>query len=736
MARSSGTTTPRPGGTPPPARGARPGWILAAAALLIAVTLGLVLVARRSPRAPNLLLVSIDTLRADRVSAYGYAEPTTPVLDALAARGARFASAQSASPLTGPSHATILTGQYPPVHGVRDNVRFSIAAASTTLAERLGRAGYETAAFVGAFPVAGAFGFSRGFSVFDEGFHATARAGQVAERPANEVADAAAGWLRARGAKPFLAWVHFYDPHEPYAPPAAERARFAHPYDGEVAFSDAQLGRLLEALRAAAVEERTLVVVLSDHGEGLGEHGESTHGLLLYESTLRVPFVMAGPGVPPGRVVAERVGTIDVLPTLLALLGLPRPEGLPGRDLRPALAGGRLRDEPLYAESLYGRLNCRWAPLRAWTEGGFKLVAGGHSELFDLAGDPGERSDLAASQPERAGRLRGALERAMAAMAPGGDRAAPARLSAEQTEALRALGYVAGGGGGGALDDPRLSDPRNHVRALERLRVLGGASGAAVAPALNEAVALAKADPGNPLAHEVIAGLAFQSGRLELAAEALGRFVEIEPERADVLARRGDLLRTLGRLEEAERDLRRAVSLGSTEDWPARVALAETLVARGGLAEAESLLAGVLAQAPRDRAALVAQARLRRAQGRTDEALTGLEAAAQGGDTEALLELAEAQAEAGRFSASREAALRVLATSPAHPWALALVGHALVLEGRRAEGEAQLELALRARPRRPQVWLRLAAAFDAAGREDLARRCRAEIGRQQQPARR
>jgi len=727
MARSSDATAPRSGETPPTPARARFRPTPAAAVLLILAAVGVVLFARRSPRPPNLLLVTIDTLRADRVSAYGYGRPTTPVLDALAARGARFSNAQSASPLTGPSHATILTGHYPPVHGVRDNARFSIAAASTTLAERLGRAGYETAASVGAFPVAGAFGFARGFSTFDEGFHATAQ-GQVAERPANEVADVAVGWLSRRGAKPFLAWVHFYDPHEPYAPPAAERARFAHPYDGEIAFTDAQLGRLLEALRAAGVEERTLVVVLSDHGEGLGEHGESTHGLLLYESTLRVPLVIAGPGVPPGRVVEERVGTIDVLPTLLALLGLPRPEGLPGRDLRPAMSGSRLRPEPLYAESLYGRLNCRWAPLRAWTEGGVKLVAGRHDELFDLDADAGEQGDLAAAQPERRQRLRAALDRAVAAMAPGGDRASPARLSAEQTEALRALGYVAGGGGGGLLDDPDLPDPRGRVHTLERLRVLGGATGPALGQALNEAVGLARADPGNPLAHEVVAGLAFQGGRLALAAEALGRFVEIEPERADVLARRGDLLRTLGRLDEAESDLRRAVALGSAEETPARVALAETLLARGALAEAESLLAGVLARAPSDPGALVTQARLRQAQGRTDEALAGLEAAARGGETEAVLELAEAQAQAGRPGPSREAALRVLAGSPAHPWALALVGHALVLEGRRAEGEEKLQLALRAGPRRPQVWLRLAAGFDAAGRGELARRCRTEAG--------
>ena len=704
-----------------------PGLRLAAAAALVALAIAGLLLAKRSAAPPSLLLVTIDTLRADHVSAYGYPQPTTPSLDGLARRGVRFASAQSASPLTGPSHATLLTGHYPPVHGVRDNARFVIGDRTPTLAERLQRAGYDTAAFVSAFPVAAAFGFGRGFEVFDEGLHA-ARAGQLAERPANEAADAAAAWLRGRGARPFFAWVHFYDPHEPYAPPAAERARFPLPYDGEVAFADGQVGRLLGVLREAGLERRTLVAVLSDHGEGLGEHGESTHGLLLYESTLRVPFVLAGPGVPEGRVVSERVGTIDALPTLLALLGLPAPEGLPGRDLRPALAGRPLPRQPLYAESLYGRLNCRWAALRCLTDGESKLVAGGRDELFDLANDLGERSDLSASEPVRASGMRDGLHRLVAAMAPAGDRALPSALSPDQAEKLRALGYVASGGGQGPLDDPGLPDPRDRVAAFERLRALGGARGGALRAALGEALALAREDRGNPFAHEVTAGLAFEAGELALAADAFERFLELEPERADVRARRGDLLRTLGRLPEAERELRRAVAESAKgADLVARVALARTLVARGdgALAEADMLVAEALAREPRGGQVVVAQAELRRAQGRGDEAIAALEAAARGGDVEARLELAETYAELGRPSASREAADGVLATSPAHAWALALAGHARVLEGQRAAGVAMLEQALRVGPRRPQAWLRLAAGFEAAGRPDLARRCRA-----------
>ncbi len=698
------------------------------AVLLLAAAAGLVL-NRRSPQRPNVLLITIDTLRADRVGAYGHREPTTPVLDALAARGVRFASAQSASPLTGPSHATLLTGHYPPVHGVRDNARFTIGARSTTLAERLSRLGYQSAAFVAAFPLAGAFGFGRGFAVFDEGLVPAAQSGQVAERPADAVAGAALPWLQAAAARddaPFFAWVHFFDPHQPYAPPEPLRARFADPYDGEIAFVDSQVGRLLEVLRRAGVEERTIVIVVSDHGESLGEHGESTHGLLLYEATLRVPLLMAGPGVPAGRVVEERVGTIDVLPTLLGLLGQPLPEGLHGRDLRPSLAGRELRPEPLYAESLYGRLNCRWAPLRAWTHGDLKLIAGQRDELFDLATDPAERDDLAAVRAPDTTRLRGALERALAAMAPGGDRASPAALSATQAESLRALGYVAGGGGGGALDAPGLPDPRDRVATLERLRVLGGAAGEAAPAALAEALSLARSDADNPLVHELVVGLAVRTGQLALAAEALGRFVELVPERVEAREQLGSLLRSLGRLEEAERELRRAVAESPAGATGVRVALADTLIARGSLPEAEALLDGVLARERDSRAALLAQARLKQAQDRGGEALALLEAVAEAGgnDQEALLALAEAYAQAGRPRASLQVAERVLSVSPAHPWALGLAGHALAVEGRRAEALALLQDALRAGPRRSQVWSRLAAGFEAAGEPGLATRCR------------
>ncbi|HWX24082.1 MAG TPA: sulfatase, partial [Vicinamibacteria bacterium] len=373
---------------------------------LLLVALLPIFLLRAPSSAPNLLFVTIDTLRADHVGAWGYAGAATPALDGLAARGVRFAHAETAVPLTGPSHSTIFTGLYPPLHGVRDNVIFTLDERHPTLAVLLKRRGYRTAAFVAAYPVAKAFGFGQGFDEYHENFHEIPIPGQGAERPGNEVADQAIGWLQREAPGPFFAWVHFYDPHAPYTPPSPYRERFAgRLYDGEIAFADAQLGRVLDTLKATGQEKNTAVVVMADHGESLGDHDEQTHAILIYESTLHIPLIFAGRGVPRGRVVSDRVGTVDVLPTVLGLLGVPAPDGLSGRDLRPALEGHSLRPQPLYAESLFGRLNCRWSSLRALTLEDWKLIQGGGTEVFDLAHDPQETRDLSAAEPERAQRL-------------------------------------------------------------------------------------------------------------------------------------------------------------------------------------------------------------------------------------------------------------------------------------------------------------------------------------------
>jgi arylsulfatase A-like enzyme/Tfp pilus assembly protein PilF len=706
--------------------GARRRRLTLATVAILAVGAGIaVWSATRRARHPSLLLVTIDTLRADRVGAYGYARAATPTLDALAAGGVRFENARSASPLTGPSHATVLTGQYPPSHGMRENVNFILDPRRPTLAERLKSAGYETAAFVGAYPVGGAFGFGRGYDLYDEHLRPNPGIGQGAERPGNEVADAAVAWLARRHKRPFFAWVHFYDPHLPYAPPPPFSDTFAdRPYDGEIAFADTQVARLLAALRQSGAEDRTLLAVLSDHGEGLGDHGEQTHGLLLYDSTLRVPFLLAGPGVPRGRTVAEPVGTIDLVPTLLALLGLPSVPDLPGRDLRPALQGGRLREEPLYAEALFGRLNCRWAALRGWVRGNWKLVEGGETELFDVASDPEERRNLAEKEPERVARMRQALKQAVEKIAPGGDRPRPFTISPDQAERLASLGYTAGTGGSGPIDDPSLPDPRPRVGSLERLQGLQGATGPAIDPALREVGAILENDRENPFGLFVLASLAYRGGHLSLAEKAFARTLELDPERPVIRQYYGALLRDLGRIDASERELRIAVAQAAADDYITQVELGETLIAADKLDEAERLLRGVLVKEPSHAKAIGMLGRLLLRQGRLDEAVPKLEQAGAKGEAEPLLELAEAYLRLGRAADAQRAAARVLERSPAHPWALGLSAHALVLQGQRDQALAMLRRAVAIGPRRSAVWMALAAAYEAAGEAALAERCR------------
>ncbi len=681
---------------------------------------------RFHPRRPNLLLVTIDTLRADHVGAYGAGFAHTPTLDALAARGARFEHAETAVPMTGPSHATILTGLYPPVHGVRDNVVFSLDPSHKTLATLLKTAGYRTAAFVGAYPVAAAFGFKQGFETFTENFKESEIPGAGAQRRANEVIDDALDWLGRQDGAPWFAWVHLYDPHAPYDPPEPYRTTYVdRPYDGEIAFADAQLGRALDWLRASGHEADTVVAVLADHGESLGEHRETTHAVLVYEATLRVPLLLAGPGVPPA-VVSSRVSTVDVAPTLLRLLDVEPPFVMRGRDLRPALRGQGLPPEPLYAESLFGRLNCRWSSLRAWTtDDGWKLVDGSRAELFRLEDDPGESHDLSRAEPERVARLRAALRSALGVMAPAGDQARATATSPERESQLKSLGYVGGSGGAGSLDEPGLPDPRDRVELYDRLQVVLRAQNIPLDRATDEAAAIAAQDPGNPFAHSTVASLAYRRGRLAEAEAAYRRSLALDPDQAGVRQNYGKLLRDMDRLPDSERELRAALAQTDADDVRTRASLAQTLALLGKNEEALHLVADALRIEPHDPESLAVKGRLSEAAGRFADAEASLSAAADGGDVDARIELARFHLRRGEAAKARSDAERVLSAQAGHPWALAVLGQAQVLEGRRDLGLATLRRAEALHPRRPEAWSSLADGFAAAQDQAAAARCRA-----------
>ncbi|HEY0556959.1 MAG TPA: sulfatase, partial [Thermoanaerobaculia bacterium] len=344
--------------------------------------------ATAKPARPNLVLITMDTTRADHLGAWGYPYAHTPNLDALAARGTRFVRCDTAAPITLPSHASILTGLFPPRHGVRDNGTFVLSPKVETLAERLAARGYDTAAVVSAVVLARRQGLDQGFRVYDDDLGAGYTQGSLVSERTADATTAAALKAMAGLKAPFFLWVHYYDPHEEYRPPTrfADAARGpSRLYDGEIAFMDEQIGELLKRLPAG-----TDVLAVGDHGEMLGEHGEATHGLLLYKAARRVPLLFAGPDVPAGRVSDCLVRTVDIAPTLLGLAGAPVGKlGLDGRGLLP-LAAGKDCSRETYTESFLPFFAYKWYPLRSLGDDRFLYMKAPKSSLYDLAGDPGE----------------------------------------------------------------------------------------------------------------------------------------------------------------------------------------------------------------------------------------------------------------------------------------------------------------------------------------------------------
>ena len=458
--------------------------------------------AERAPRHPNLVLVTLDTVRADHLGCYGYGQAITPTLDRLAAEGVRFTDASSAVPLTLPSHTTVLTGLLPLHHGLRNNGVGALRAGTPTLATLLSRAGYRTGAFVGAFGLDHRFGLKPGFEVYDDEIERDPKAGFTleAERPGREVMDRALAWLETDDARPFFLWVHLYDAHAPYTPPPAWAARHpGRPYDGEISEVDEQVGRLLEALRRRGVDGRTVVAVAADHGEGLGDHGELTHGLLLYEPTLHVPLLLRAPWGLKARVVKAPVSLVDLAPTLAGLLGQAFAGPLDGRDLsRTLLAGGEPADAEVYAETRYPA-TFGWSPLAAMRRRDLKYNSSSRPELFDLRRDPKESANLLAT-PAGQDPGRGFARRLADLEATASKGAVPA-ADAETPATLASLGYVAGSsagaGGPGCGSGP---DPRTVVDLFQRFeraneRLTGGDAKAAA----SELATLVAADPANPV---------------------------------------------------------------------------------------------------------------------------------------------------------------------------------------------------------------------------------------------
>ncbi len=692
----------------------------------------------RTTRAPaNVLVVTLDTLRADRVGAYGYAAARTPVLDGLAARGARFSAATTTTPLTLSAHTSLFTGMWPTAHGVRDNTGFYVDDALTTLAEQLKGHGYRTGGFVGAFVLDARWGIAQGFDHYFDEFDLSEDVGpglDAIQRRGAEVVDAAMAWLKQPDPKPFFAWVHLYDPHTPYDAPAEYAARFPATrdgaYDAEVAYTDAQLGRLLAALEADGRLANTIVVVLADHGEQLGEHREQSHGFFIYDAAVQVPLIIAAPGVA-ARVVSDQVRIIDVMPTVLELAGVDIPAAVQGASLKPALGGAR---QPLlaYSESWYPRFHFGWSELRAVRDGRYKFIQAPRRELYDLAADPRELNNLAASDPARADGLERALRALVAQTSRAGASTGPQPVDAAAEQRLRALGYVGSTSAKNLEERPR-RDPKDAIELYNLLHLAGSDSEAGLydeaAAKVRQALAV---DPDIIEAHSRLGNIYSKAGRHAEAAAAYQRALTLDPEHLLSTYNLALSYRALGKIDEAIVGLERTQQL-DPRSGRAHFQLGDIYMQRGEPAKALEVLQRGL-KLDVDRAPFLvklAEAHLELKQ--LDQAERAL--------TEALklrpdvprgsYNLALVHEQRGRSGQARAAYEAEAANNPKNYGAQFNLARLLLKEGRLPEATTRFRAAVAARPEFAEGYLYLAKALldggdlrgaEQAAQDGLARR--------------
>ena len=688
------------------------GRLQAAVATLVVVVLGAVGVWRmRAPRLPalasascrgcNLLLVTIDTLRADRVGAFGSSRGLTPRLDRLGAEGLRFTRAYTSAPLTLPAHASLLTSASPPVHGVRNNSLFRLGDNLPTLATVLQGAGYRTGAFVGAFVLDARFGLARGFDVYDDRYGEGA-AGEEPERRAEEVVARASEWIaqspipnqsairNPQSAIPWFAWVHLYDPHAPYRAPEPFASRH-EPYDAEVAYADASIGALLDRLSSAGELDRTLIVFTADHGESLGEHGEATHGVFVYESTMRVPALVWAGNRIGGRSYDGLTRLVDLAPTAADLLGVAVPPAFEGRSMVAPVNAGEAEAQapPAYVEAMDANLTRNWAPLTGLVSGTFKLIDLPIPELYGLARDPGEATNLFGSDAERARVLDALLRQRTGEFA---SRAAPASRSSLDSEArqrLQALGYVTSTAGPSTRPHTEADDPKRLMPAAGDLdRALASFREGAGAAAIGAVRAIVQAHPDFTTAHGVLASMQRDTGDLA------------------------------GAIATLEGVVRRGIA-----DQSMMVVLAGYLQESGALGTSAALLEAVLAAHPDYAEAYNSLGVVRARQGRHADARAAFRKVLELDPTSAKAyeNLAIDEMAAGDLDGAAADLTKALALDPRLASAHNALAAVQLRQGREPDAIASWKTALELNPRMYDALYNLGTVLVKAGRRDEAR---------------
>lgn len=665
------------------------------AGLLLAATAACTPGREAGPRSDGpIVLISIDTLRADHLPAYGYGQVATPAIDALVSDAVVFDHAYAHAPQTLPSHTSLLTGLLPFEHGVRDNIGFALAGTVPTLAEHLEASGLATGAFVSSYVLRREVGLARGFGVYDSEMPIASPEmsfGQVQRDGAESVARALA-WIGARTSPRWFLFLHLYEPHKPYTPP--DRYRQYAPYDGEIAYADELVGRLVADLKGRGLYDRATIVLLSDHGEGLGVHGEQEHGVFLYDETMHVPLVVKLPGRrAAGRRVAAPVQHIDVAPTLVALAGAAPLDRARGRSLVPLLGdrAGTIPDQGIYAESLYPRYHFGWSDLYALVDGRYRYIRAPREELYDLEADPGETTNLANARAQTVQAMRGALDRFISGRQP--DR--PSSVSAEDRERLAALGYV-GSTDAADVTSPAssLADPKDRIATLEAYRRAVDLAGER---RFGDAMAtFGRILADNPDMKDVwhqLANVATRAGRFDEALRAYRRLVRIDPSEPNALLGVAAVQLRLRDLDDAAAHAEMASRVAKTDDRRSR-ATAEELLAKIALVRHDGAAALRHAEAARQidptlPLPIYVRGRLAHLAGRYDEAL--------------------------RFfaEAARQLEGRSLTITELHFY----TGDTLARLGRNAEAEHELAEELRLFPQNTQAWASLALLYRSLGRD-------------------
>jgi len=643
---------------------------------LIAFLFAVLLLCGCKKKQQDLLVVTLDTCRADHMGAYGHKEAHTPCFDELSTKSALFAECTSAVPITLPSHCTLFTGQYPWEHGVRDNGAFRLPDSARTLAETMRDAGYQTAAFVSSFTLDESFGLGQGFQVYDDRYPAEEK-GFYPERRAEDTTEAALSWLSQIGKEPYFLWVHYFDPHAPYSPPPEFADRFPNaPYDAEISYMDSQMKRLLQALPRP---NDTVILVVGDHGEDLGQHGEDTHGVFVYESSLRVPCLLSAPAADVrGTIVPNPISLTELMSCCLEALGLEKSSSRAFRLAR----GEEAPLKPLFFESVYGQLQYGWASLSGVKQGKLKYIKAPSQELYDLSIDPKERHNLFGTMD--ASELTKVLEEQRIEDGAWHDQT----VTSETAEHLLQLGYLSS-----TTETSRpLStgpDPKDriHVASLAN-RALSLLAKGNTTEALHLLKTLSQDEPNNKRVAYLAARLNWEAQNVQEAEHHARKALSIDPRDGATWVLLGRILRGSDRLEEA------AVAFGHAAHHPATCS-----------------------------GALNNQALCYQAMGRISDAINSFQRAIQcdpDPQVELFMNYGLLLAQLGRHSEAVTLMEKALAKAPNHPKILAEYGAVLGGLGEYRQAIEALEASLRLEPNRVEAWINLSRAWLEMKRTDKA----------------